>query len=1235
MSLLRRASKPSVRFRGIRSASRISGTNHSTRSTRICRFEQMEPRRLLSADFPTIHVGAVYFEDYGGEDEIGDLIEITFNGGAPGTQLTELLIDTDKDGNGLTIGDVFFDTELGGLGAFGAVPLSIIDQTGIDSVDVTVADGGTTMLIRCTGFDAGEKLVLSIDVDEQGFIGSNAVAEGNEFEGSKLSASFAATHYFDATCNDIIFMDAYDGELAGSGLDLPPDDYVPPGDTPRPVQTAGAISSIAQTPLPITIAGTVFEDIDLDNVQDPGEPGLAGVQLSLLELVGTEYVATGDTTTTNADGDYQFDDVLPGTYRIAETQPDGYFSIGATAGTVDGATRGVVTGDDAISSVSLLGGEKSIDNDFAEALPVSISGRVYVDYNINCTYDPGEPLLGGVTINLLNDSGQVIDTTLTDGNGEYSFAGLRPGTYGVAEIQPDGYVDGCEHIGTAGGTHQPPDSIVGIALGSGQAAVNYNFAELLLSSISGYVYVDDDNNSLFENDEPGIAGVQLALLDAAGTPTGQTTVTDAEGFYRFDDLMPGTYGVAETQPDGYFDGLDSPGTVGGMAQNPGDQITGALLKPGFHAKSYNFGELRPASISGRVHAELNGDCIPDPGEPMLAGVTIYLLDASGKHIDVTTTGASGEYLFSNLKPGTYGVEEVQPQGYFDGRDHVGTAGGRLDGNDRIVDVPLRSGVHAVDYDFCEMVPASISGYVFQDGPAISVMPGQSAPEPATVRDGLRTADDTPIPGVVLQLADGTGVPILDDAGQPIFAVTDSNGYYQFTMLAPGTYTIIEIHPEQYVDSIDTPGSNGGLAVNPHEDAYEAVLQRFAVDPKNDAITSIGIGAGDVAVSYNFSEVSISQTPFLPPPPPPPRNTPPPEPTPPLPGEPLRGMLSPAPPQVVIPPLLGGSSAPVGYSWHLSVINAGRPRHDRIGSEALVNPSNPYFDPISWTGADLGQSQWIIADGEGAPSKSLWFGLPGGIPVAGDFNGDGVDEVGVFIDGVWFIDLNGNGTWDEDDFWAMLGHEGDLPVVGDWDGDGKADIGIFGPAWVGDARAIELEPGLPDADNPPTGRYKNIPPEPTYAAIGWRTMKHGAPGKMRSDLIDHVFRYGTAGNQPIAGDFNGDGVATIGIFRDGTWFLDLDGNGRWSNGDVEAEFGTEGDVPVVGDFNGDGIDQLGVYRAGTWYLDTNGNRRLDAHDKVFELGGPHDKPAVGDFDGDGTDEIAIYQDQASPQQQASQ
>jgi len=137
------------------------------------------------------------------------------------------------------------------------------------------------------------------------------------------------------------------------------------------------------------------------------------------------------------------------------------------------------------------------------------------------------------------------------------------------------------------------------------------------------------------------------------------------------------------------------------------------------------------------------------------------------------------------------------------------------------------------------------------------------------------------------------------------------------------------------------------------------------------------------------------------------------------------------------------------------------------------------------------------------------------------------------------------------------------------------------------------------------------------------LKRTSVGAFRKDLIDHVFRYGEEGHVPITGDWNGDGVSSIGIFHNGTWYLDADGDGRWSAADVKVTMGQSGDVPVVGDWNGDGATKLGVYRNGTWILDVNGDRVLDAHDKVLRLGGPGDVPVVGDWNADGIDEIGVY------------
>jgi hypothetical protein len=329
------------------------------------------------------------------------------------------------------------------------------------------------------------------------------------------------------------------------------------------------------------------------------------------------------------------------------------------------------------------------------------------------------------------------------------------------------------------------------------------------------------------------------------------------------------------------------------------------------------------------------------------------------------------------------------------------------------------------------------------------------------------------------------------------------------------------------------------------------------------------------------------------------------------------------PEIIMQQMSGGAGSPAGYTWHLSVIDAGQPRQEASGNEFTQAPDNTYFDPVSWAGADMDQGEWILADQNGTPIKTYNFGMTGATPVVGDWNGDGVTKIGVFLDGIWFLDLNGNGVWDEGDLWIKLGKAGDQPVSGDWNGDGKTDIGIFGPTWIGDSRPIVVDPGLPDSMNPPKSRPKNVPPDPADAAVGWRTLKKGNHGRMRSDVIDHVFQYGSEGDIAVTGDWNGDGIYTIGIFRKGVWFLDMVGDGRWGPGDVMVQFGQEGDIPVVGDWTGDGISKLGVYRNGKFYLDTNNNHQLDAGDKVIELGGPGDKPVAGDWTGDGVDKVGVY------------
>ncbi len=107
------------------------------------------------------------------------------------------------------------------------------------------------------------------------------------------------------------------------------------------------------------------------------------------------------------------------------------------------------------------------------------------------------------------------------------------------------------------------------------------------AGISGYVYVDLNNNGLKDVNEVGIQG---AIVTATNTQTGvsQSVVTAADGSYTFLGLIPGTYSLKQTQPGFYNDGRD---TRFGIDSPLNDEFTGIVLAPSEAESGYNFGEL--------------------------------------------------------------------------------------------------------------------------------------------------------------------------------------------------------------------------------------------------------------------------------------------------------------------------------------------------------------------------------------------------------------------------------------------------------------------------------------------------------------------------------------------------------------------------------------------------------------------------------------------------------------------
>lgn len=127
---------------------------------------------------------------------------------------------------------------------------------------------------------------------------------------------------------------------------------------------------------------------------------------------------------------------------------------------------------------------------------------------------------------------------------------------------------------------------------------------------------------------------------------------------------------------------------------------------------------------------------------------------------------------------------------------------------------------------------------------------------------------------------------------------------------------------------------------------------------------------------------------------------------------------------------------------------------------------------------------------------------------------------------------------------------------------------------------------------------------------------------------NVFYYGNPGDRPFTGDWNANGTATPGLYRQSDGYAYIRGTNTQGNADVTFFFGNPSDVPLAGDFNGNGRDTLSLFRPseGRVYiinrLGQNGGG-LGVADYSYYYGGPGDIPFTGDFNGNGTQTVGLY------------
>ena len=446
-----------------------------------------------------------------------------------------------------------------------------------------------------------------------------------------------------------------------------------------------------------SIGDLVWDDRNGNGIQEGGEPGIAGVTVTLTGTDDKGAAVSLTTTTadgTDAKGSYLFAGLRPGDYTVTFTTPTGFTATPADKGTADTADS-----DGADEPVTLASGENNLTVDSGFFQPQRLTGVVYYDADHDgkvdvddpdtADIDESEPGIPGVKITLKGTDGlgnPVELTATTADDGTYSFPNLAPGTYNVTAEQPEGFADGPDSAGSGGGTVKP-DAIEGVVLESGKSAPDNNFGEWGWP-VSGQVRFDGTDTPI-----PGVK-ITITGTDVFDREIEIVVTTDADGKYLVSDLPPGDYTVTEAQPLGLANG----------AIRPENTTVVKIVDAPVSGVDYT---EKGGSIKGFVFYDANRNGTKDTDEQPIGNVEVTLTgtDVNGKAVSTTTkTANDGTYHFDDLVAGTYTITEVQPAGYEDGVVTAGSGGGTA-GVNKVTSITLGAGANHTDYGFGETVPA--------------------------------------------------------------------------------------------------------------------------------------------------------------------------------------------------------------------------------------------------------------------------------------------------------------------------------------------------------------------------------------------------------------------------------------------------------------------------------------------------------------------------------------------------
>lgn len=543
-----------------------------------------------------------------------------------------------------------------------------------------------------------------------------------------------------------------------------------------------------------TVSGVFFHDVNDNGLRDENEIGMLGAEVRLVSEDGEIDL----TQTPAEDGTYFFDGVMPGRYTL-------HYLLGEHCEMAKVAEGGNTVAHDGPDTVY---GPFEVVMGEALTLPVAgavtlgnFSGAVFEDLNANGQWDEGEKALAGAAVTLTPDrTGIEAAQAVTGADGAFDLEGLRPAGYTLTVALPEGYIFSCPLEGLAFGTLGEQSLVC--AWQTLTDRTDKAIGAVKPGSISGVIWLDENEDGARGEGELLMSGVSLELVDERGGAVVKRTASTDQGF-RFDNVRPGTYTVRLTLPEQASPAADSASTF--VANGLRMTQTGVTVEAGEDVDGLTTGLISATSVAGRLYLDENGARTP------LAGVTVSLYKGGELSPLMTVlTDDSGRYRFDGLWPADYYLEAGLPSGtifvrpddpnYESGASAV-TASGEGAGTSELF--YLHMAQHRLDMDVIYIKPARVGDMAWLDENG----------------NGLVDEGEPGIPGVTVQL--------LQDGEAVYETVTDAYGYYLFTDVYPGAYTLVakaypELTPTRQVESLRIISSClvGGDGNEAHSDPFE-------------------------------------------------------------------------------------------------------------------------------------------------------------------------------------------------------------------------------------------------------------------------------------------------------------------------------------------------------------------------------------------------------------------------------